>query len=186
MSRQNDFLLLPCEKEDFLTISSKGYFCFPPTDPTESDDPVSLDSFFCNAIGDEGVDHYFRTYKLVSKGQEKEILVLASISNSSMAFETYEDQPQSIRNSGFNDAFPAVMLVAFGVKFDCHRKGLGTIAFNKLLELIRSQSIAGVRLLTLKPLPSAVPFYQSLDCQPLYAADDDTEVESMYLDLWDS
>jgi len=91
MSRQNDFLLLPCEKEDFLTISSKGYFCFPPTDPTESDDPVSLDSFFCNAIGDEGVDQ-----------------------------------------------------------------------------------------------PSAVPFYQSLDCQPLYAADDEAEVESMYLDLWDS
>ena len=60
------------------------------------------------------------------------------------------------------------MLLAFGVRLDCQGQGIGTVAFKKLLQLIRESSIAGVRLLTLHPLEKAVPFYRSLGCVEIY------------------
>ena len=73
------------------------------------------------------------------------------------------------------------MLLAFGVRLDCQGQGIGTVAFKKLLQLIRESSIAGVRLLTLEKV---VPFYRSLGCVEIYEDEFKDVVESMFLDLW--
>lgn len=125
-------VMLPCEGEDFLRISQKGSFCFPPLDPTQDDDPVSLDSFFCKVVPYEKEDHFFKTYKFVEKGREDDILALASLANSSITFDTYESTPDTLQNSGYNEAFPAVMLSAFGVRFGLQRNGIGKRAFNRV------------------------------------------------------
>lgn len=179
----DSIVMLPCQREDFLRISEKGSFCYPPFDPTQDDDPVSLDSFFCNVAPCEEEDHFFRTYKFVENGREDDIFALASVANSSITFDTYEDTPDSLQNSGYNEAFPAVMLSAFGVRFDLQKKGIGKRAFELLLEGIRKHSFAGVRLLTLHPLPEAVRFYLGRDCKPFYD-EEGLEVESMVLDIW--
>lgn len=75
------------------------------------------------------------------------------------------------------------MLSAFGVRFDLQKKGIGKRAFELLLEGIRKHSFAGVRLLTLHPLPEAVRFYLGRDCKPFYD-EEGLEVESMVLDIW--
>lgn len=176
-------VMLPCEGEDFLRISQKVSFCFPPLDPTQDDDPVSLDSFFCKVVPYEKEDHFFKTYKFVEKGREDDILALASLANSSITFDTYESTPDTLQNSGYNEAFPAVMLSAFGVRFGLQRKGIGKRAFKLLLQNIREHSFAGVRLLTLHPLQDAIPFYIDRGCKPFYD-EEGLEVESMVLDIW--
>lgn len=180
----SSFSLLPCGKEYFLAISARGHFCFPPFDPLVDDDPVSLDAFFCRVAPDEGEYHFSRTYKLVEKNDTSNILALASICNSVFCFDSYEAKPESLRGIGFNEDFPGIMLLAFGVRHDCQKQGLGTVASNKLVELIRESSIAGVRVLTLHPLESAISFYKSLGCVEVYADDFEDDVESMFLDIW--
>ncbi len=112
-----------------MAISNRGHFCFPPYDPTEDDDPFSLDTFFCHALLEGDQDHFFKTYKLIKKGHESDILALASISNSSMTFGSYDNKPDELRNTGFNDVIPAIKLLAFGVRNDCQKQKIGTIAF---------------------------------------------------------
>ena len=180
----NHFSLLPCTKEDISAISARGYFCFPPFDPTKDDDPVSLDSFFCKVVPNEDEEHFSKTYKLIENEFPKDVLALASIANSGFSFGAYEDKPANLRNSGYNEDFPSIMLLAFGVRLDCQGQGIGTVAFKKLLQLIRESSIAGVRLLTLHPLEKAVPFYRSLGCVEIYEDEFKDVVESMFLDLW--
>ena len=101
----NHFSLLPCSKEDISTIASRGCFCFPPFDPTKDDDPVSLDTFFCNVVPNEDEEHFSKTYKLVEDEFPKEILALASIANSGFSFGSYENKPINLRNSGYNEDF---------------------------------------------------------------------------------
>lgn len=185
MLQSSDFLLLPCQKEDFSVISARGYFCFPPFDPLVDDDPISVDTFFCKVAPDEDEFHFSRTYKLVKKVNPSDILALASISNTGFTFNSYEEKPASLRGVGFNESFPAVMLLAFGVRLDWQKRGVGTVAFNKLVEMIRESSIAGVRMLALHPLESAIPFYKSLGCVEVFAECED-DVESMFLDVWQS
>ena len=180
----NYFSLLPCTKEDISAIASRGYFCFPPFDPTKDDDPVSLDTFFCNVVPNEDDEHFSKTYKLVENKYPKDILVLASIANSGFSFGSYENKPANLQNSGYNEDFPSVMLLAFGVRKDCQGQGLGSLAFKKLLQMIRESSIAGVRLLILHPLESAISFYKSLGCVEVFNEDIQDEVESMFIDIW--
>lgn len=184
MVQQKEFVLLPCSKEDYLSLSKRESFCFPPFNPLQDDDPVSLDTFFCKVVPDELDDHFVRTYKFVKKSNVDDILALASISNSSFTFGEYEQKPSSLRNSGFNDAFPAVMLVAFGVRVDCQRSGVGSAAFGAVLDLVRKDSIAGVRVLVLHPLEAAIPFYRSLGFMEVCSEEDESVVESMVLDIW--
>ena len=180
----NHFSLLPCSKEDISAIVSRGHFCFPPFDPTKDDDPVSLDTFFCNVVPNEDEDHFSKTYKLVENKYPKDILALASIANSGFSFGSYENKPINLRNSGYNEDFPSIMLLAFGVRRDCQGQGLGSLAFKKLLQMIRESSIAGVRLLILHPLEKAVPFYKSLGCVEVFNEEFQDEVESMLIDVW--
>jgi GNAT superfamily N-acetyltransferase len=180
----NHFSLLPCTKEDISAIAAQGHFCFPPFDPTKDDDPVSLDTFFCKVVPNEDDDHFSKTYKLVENGFPNEILALASIANSGFSFGSYENKPASLQNSGYNESFPSVMLLAFGVRKDCQGQGLGSLAFKKLLQMIRESSIAGVRLLILHPLETAVPFYKSLGCVEVFDEKCQDEVESMFIDVW--
>jgi len=56
--------------------------------------------------------------------------------------------------------------------------------FSKIKEMIREQSIAGVRLLTLHPLEEAIPFYQAQGCKSIYSDDDIQNIEHMYIDVW--
>lgn len=184
MILQNDFELLPCSEEDYLALSKKDSFCFPPYDPLQDDDPVSLDTFFCKVVPEELNDYFVKTYKFVKNSNKDDILALASISNSSFSFGVYESKPSSLRDSGFNEAFPAVMLVAFGVRRDCQGAGIGSAAFNALLGMIRNDSIAGVRVLVLHPLEAAIPFYKSLGFMEVAAEEDESVVESMVLDVW--
>jgi len=184
MIQQNEFVLLPCSKDDYLALSKRDSFCFPPYDPLQDDDPVSLDSFFCKVVPEEANDHFVKTYKFVKEADVDDILALASVSNSSFSFGAYESKPLSLRNSGFNEAFPAVMLVAFGVRRDCQRAGIGSAAFNAMLDLIRNDSIAGVRVLVLHPLENAIPFYKSHGFMEVTAEDDESAIESMVLDIW--
>ena len=181
--QDSDFTLLPCTEEDLLAISLRDSFCFPPFYPLKDDDPVSLDTFFCKVIPDESRDHFVKTYKFVKKEAVSDILALASISNSSFSFGSYEMKPDYLRGCGYNEAFPSVLLNAFGVRRDCQRQGLGSLAFNMLIDMIRVSSVAGVRFMILHPLESAVEFYKSLGCIEIY---DDTEsvVEYMFLDIW--
>lgn len=58
------------------------------------------------------------------------------------------------------------------------------MAFNKLLQMIRESSIAGVRLLLVQPLEEAVPFYNSLGCVENFINEFKDDFESMYLDIW--
>lgn len=178
-----DLIISPCDQRDFEVISKQGHFCFPPFDPTIDDDPTSLDSFFCNVAPFENEDHFCKTYKFTQEENKDSILALASISNSSILFDSYEDTLETLRNSGFNEAFPAVMLTAFGVKHGMQGQGIGTKAFKLLIQKIRQESIAGVRLLTLHPLPNAIPFYEAQGCHPFYD-ENRIEIESMVLDLW--
>jgi len=184
MLKSNDFSFLPCSREDFSAISKRGHFCYPPYDPTEDDDPTSLDTFFCNALSESEDEHYFKTYKFVKNDSPKDILALACISNSSMVFDTYESKPVELQDSGFNEAIPAVMLIAFGVRDNCQKLGIGSLAFEKIKKMIRQESIAGVRILTLHPLESAIPFYQAQHCQIVYADEFESEVSLMYIDVW--
>ena len=101
MLQSDDFSLLPCTKEDVLAIASRGHFCFPPFDPTKDDDPVSLDTFFCNVVPNEGEDHFSKTYKLVKNIKPNDILALASIANSGFSFGLYENKPVNLRNTGY-------------------------------------------------------------------------------------
>lgn len=180
----NHFSLLPCTKEDISAISNRGHFCFPPFDPTKDDDPVSLDTFFCKVVPEENENHFSKTYKLVENGHAKNILALASIANSAFSFGEYENKPASLRNTGYNEGFPSVMLLAFGVRQDYQGQGLGSLAFRKLLQMIRETSIAGVRLLILHPLETAVSFYKSLGCTEIFNEEFQDEVESMFIDIW--
>lgn len=184
MCNTKQYSLLPCTEDDFTAISKRGYFCFSPYDTTEDDDPVSLDTFFCNVLSDGEKDHFFKTYKLVDERDTSDILALASISNSSMSFCSYESKPEELQDSGFNDVIPAVKLLAFGVRKDCQKKGLGTLTFNMLKEFIKDSSIAGVRILILQPLESAIPFYQSKGFQIFYTDEFETDIDFMYMDLW--
>ena len=184
MLQPNDFSLLPCQKEDFRAISERGFFCFPPFDPLVDDDPVSLDTFFCKVAPEEDEFHFFKTYKFVKNVNHSDILALASISNTGFTFNSYEAKPEALRGVGFNESFPAVLLLAFGVRKDWQNRGIGTVAFNKLVEMIKKSSIAGVRMLTLHPLESAIPFYKSLGCVEVFADEYEEEVESMFLDIW--
>jgi len=180
----NHFSLLPCAKEDISAIASRGCFCFPPFDPTRDDDPVSLDTFFCKVVPEEDENHFSKTYKLVEKDCPKDILALASIANSGFSFGSYEDKPANLQNSGYNESFPSILLLAFGVRKDCQGQGLGSLAFRKLLQMIRESSIAGVRLLTFHPLEKAIPFYKSQGCIENYTDEFEDEVESMFIDIW--
>lgn len=184
MDNTKQYSLLPCAEEDFSAISKRGHFCFPPHDPTKDDDPVSLDTFFCKVLSDGEKDHFFKTYKLVNISDTSDILALASISNSSMSFCSYESKPKELQNSGFNDVIPTVKLLAFGVRKDCQKMGLGSLAFNMLKDFIKKSSIAGVRILLLQPLESAVHFYQSKGFQIFYTDEFETEIDFMYMDLW--
>lgn len=184
MLQPSDFSLLPCTEEDFLVIASWRHFCFPPFDPTADDDPVSLDTFFCNVVPNEDEEHFSKTYKLVKKAKPDDILALASIANSGFSFGSYENKPANLRNTGYNEDFPSVTLLAFGVSLDWQNRGIGSVAFKKLLQMIRKSSIAGVRLLTLHPLESAVSFYKSLGCIEVFNEDCQDEVESMFIDIW--
>lgn len=177
------YSLLPCTKEDFSAIAKRGHFCYPPYDPTEDDDPMSLDTFFCHALEDGEDDFFFKTYKLVKREHKQDILALASIANSNFVFGSYESKPTELQGSGFNEAIPAVLLVGFGVRNDLQKKGLGSIAFEKLKNLIRCQSISGARILTLHPLESAIPFYLAQKCKAIYSDDEAHEIEHMYIDL---
>lgn len=167
-----------------MAISTRGHFCYPPFDPLEDDDPVSLDLFFCKVAPEEDEGHFTKTYKLVANDEQKEILALASIANTGFSFGSYEEKPATLRNSGYNDIFPSIKLVAFGVRHDCQRQGIGTLAFNMLLQMIREFSIAGVRLLVIQPLEEAVPFYKSLGCVEIFTNEFEDEIESMFLDIW--
>ena len=180
----NHFSLLPCTKEDISAIATQGHFCYPPFDPTKNDDPVSLDTFFCKVVPNEDEDHFSKTYKLVENEFPNEILALASIANSGFSFGSYESKPENLRNTGYNEDFPSVMLLAFGVRKDCQGQGLGSVAFKKLIQMIRESSIAGVRLLILHPLESAISFYKSLGCVEVFDEDFQDEVESMFIDIW--
>ena len=180
----NHFSLLPCTKEDISAIASRGHFCCPPFDPTRDDDPVSLDIFFCNVAPNEGEDHFSKTYKLVENENPDDVLALASIANSGFSFGSYENKPADLRNTGYNEDFPSVTLLAFGVRKDCQGQGLGSLAFKKLLQMIRESSIAGVRLLILHPLETAVSFYKSLGCVEVFNEEFQDEVESMFIDIW--
>lgn len=184
MLEPNNFSLLPCQKEDFLDIAKREHFCFPPFDPLVDDDPVSLDTFFCKVAPEEDEFHFSKTYKFVENEDPSNILALASICNSGFTFNSYEAKPQSLRGIGFNEDFPSIMLLAFGVRHDCQKQGIGTVAFNKLVEMIKKSSIAGVRMLTLHPLESAIPFYKSLGCVEVFTDEYEEEVESMFLDIW--
>lgn len=184
MLQPSDFSLLSCTKEDILAISARGHFCFPPFDPLMDDDPVSLDTFFCNVVPNEDEEHFSRTYKLVKKVKPDDVLALASIANSGFSFGSYEEKPLNLRNSGFNEDFPSIMLLAFGVRLDWQNRGIGTVAFDKLIVMIRESSIARVRLLTFHPLEKAIPFYKSLGCVKIYDDDFQENVESMFFDLW--
>lgn len=180
----NHFSLLPCTKEDVLAIASRGHFCYPPFDPTKDDDPVSLDTFFCNVVPNEDEEHFSKTYKLVENKFPKDILALASIANSGFSFGSYENKPANLRNSGYNEDFPSVMLLALGVRKECQHQGLGSVAFKKLIQMIRESSIAGVRLLILHPLETAISFYKSLGCVEVFNEEVQDEVESMFIDIW--
>ena len=79
MLQSDDFSLLPCTKEDISAIALQGHFCFPPFDPTKDDDPVSLDTFFCNVVPNEDEGHFSKTYKLVKNVKPNDVLALASI-----------------------------------------------------------------------------------------------------------
>ncbi|MBR4397655.1 MAG: GNAT family N-acetyltransferase, partial [Fibrobacter sp.] len=114
----------------------------------------------------------------------KDILALASIANSGFSFGSYEDKPTNLQNSGYNESFPSVLLLAFGVRKDCQGQGLGSLAFRMLLQMIRESSIAGVRLLTFHPLEKAIPFYKSQGCIENYTNEFEDEVESMFIDIW--
>lgn len=184
MLPENSYSLLPFTKEDFSALSQRGCFCFPPFDPTEDDDPVSLDTFFCNAMEDGSNAHFFRVYKLVDDADVDDILAIACISNSSITFESYESKPAELQGSGFNEAIPSVMLIAFGVRKDCQKQGIGSLAFRKLCNFICESSIAGVRMLMLHPLQSAVKFYQSQGCISVFANEYDSDVDLMYFDVW--
>lgn len=127
MLSENTYSLLPFTKEDFSAIAQRECFCYPPFDPKEDDDPVSLDTFFCNALEDGSNAHFFRVYKLVDDADVDDIRAIACISNS---------------------------------------------------------SIAGVRMLMLHPLQSAVKFYQSQGCLPVFTNEYDSDVDLMYLDVW--
>ena len=116
MLQPNDFSLLPCTKEDVLAIASRGHFCFPPFDPVKDDDPVSLDTFFCKVVPNEDEEHFSKTYKLVKNVKPNDILALASIANSGFSFGSYENKPANLQNTGYNEDFPSVMLLAFGVR----------------------------------------------------------------------
>jgi GNAT superfamily N-acetyltransferase len=70
------------------------------------------------------------------------------------------------------------------VEKDCQGQGLGSLAFKKLLQMIRESSIAGVRLLTFHPLEKAIPFYKSQGCIENYTDEFEDEVESMFIDIW--
>lgn len=129
MLSENTYSLLPFTKEDFSAIAQRECFCYPPFDPTEDDDPVSLDTFFCKALEDGSNAHFFRVYKLVDDADVDDILAIACISNSSITFESYESKPAELQGSGFNEAAPAVMLIAFGVRNDCQKQGIGSLAF---------------------------------------------------------
>lgn len=184
MLQSDDFSLLPCTKEDVLAIASRGHFCFPPFDPTKDDDPVSLDTFFCNVVPNEDEDHFSKTYKLVKNIKPNDILALASIANSGFSFGLYENKPINLRNTGYNEAFPSVLLLAFGVRLDWQNRGIGSLAFKKLIQMIRESSIAGVRLLIIHPLETAVSFYKSLGCVEVFNEEFQDEVESMFIDIW--
>ena len=180
----NHFSLLPCTKEDISVIASRGHFCFPPFDPTKDDDPVSLDTFFCNVVPNEAEEHFSKTYKLVKNVKPDDILALASIANSGFSFGSYEAKPANLRNTGYNEDFPSIMLLAFGVRLDWQNRGIGSVAFKKFLQMIRDYSIAGARLLILHPLETAVPFYKSLGCVEVFDEEFQDEVESMFIDVW--
>ena len=113
-----------------------------------------------------------------------DVLALASIANSGFSFGSYENKPADLRNTGYNEDFPSVTLLAFGVRKDCQGQGLGSLAFKKLLQMIRESSIAGVRLLILHPLETAVSFYKSLGCVEVFNEEFQDEVESMFIDIW--
>lgn len=108
MLEPNNFSLLPCQKEDFLDIAKREYFCFPPFDPLADDDPVSLDTFFCKVAPEEDRFHFSKTYKFVENEYPSNILALASICNSGFTFNSYEEKPQSLRGVGFNEDFPSI------------------------------------------------------------------------------
>ena len=184
MLESDRFSLLPCTKEDILAISNRGHFCFPLFDPTKDDDPVSLDIFFCKVVPEEEENHFSKTYTLIENGRTKDILALASIANSDFSFGLYECKPADLRNTGYNEDFPSVTLLALGVRQDCQGQGLGTVAFKKLIQMVRESSIAGVRLLILHPIETAVSFYKSLGCVEIFNEEIHDEVESMFIDIW--
>ncbi|WP_297946337.1 hypothetical protein [uncultured Fibrobacter sp.] len=113
----NHFSLLPCTKEDISAISARGYFCFPPFDPTKDDDPVSLDSFFCKVVPNEDEEHFSKTYKLIENEFPKDVLALASIANSGFSFGAYEDE--------FKDAVESMFLDLWQKKICSDRKVAG-------------------------------------------------------------
>ena len=76
------------------------------------------------------------------------------------------------------------MLLAFGVRLDWQNRGIGSVAFKKLLQMIRESSIAGVRLLILNPLETAISFYKSLGCIEVFNEEIEDEVEFMFIDIW--
>lgn len=77
---------------------------------------LDANHFFCNVVPNEDEDHFSKTYKLVENKYPKDILALASIANSGFSFGSYENKPINLRNSGYNEDFPSIMLLAFGVR----------------------------------------------------------------------